>query len=79
MRGDALALQEDLDGARRQPYFDFAAGEAVGNAVEVSLHLDVVIDADPPCMLTAKQRRRHGNADDSRGAGIFDPKRAGQN
>src|SRR6266851_919253 len=50
MRGDALALQKDLDGAWRQPYLDLAAGEAVGHAVEVSFDLDVVIDADaaPP-------------------------------
>ena len=46
MRGDPLALQEDLDGARRQPHLDLAAGEAVGHAVEVRLDLDVVIDAD---------------------------------
>ena len=48
MRGDPLAFQKDLDGARRQPDLDLATGEAVGNAVEVSLDLDVVIDADPP-------------------------------
>ena len=48
MRGNALALQEDLDGARRQPHLDLTTGEAVRDAVEVSLDLDVVIDADPP-------------------------------
>ena len=48
MRGDALALEEDLDGARRQPHLDLAPGEAVRHAVEVRLDLDVVIDADPP-------------------------------
>ena len=48
MRGDALALEEDLDGARRQPRLDLAAGEAVRHAVEMRLDLDVVIDADPP-------------------------------
>ena len=47
MRGDPLALEKDLDGARRQPHLDLAAGEAVGHAVEMSLDLDVVIDADP--------------------------------
>jgi hypothetical protein len=46
MRGDTLALEKDLDGARRQPHLDFAAGEAVGHAVKVSLDLDVIIDAD---------------------------------
>src|SRR5713101_6652889 len=47
MRADALALQKDLDGTRRQPHLDLAAGEAVGDAVEVALDLDVIIDADP--------------------------------
>src|SRR5580698_393596 len=46
MRGDTLALEKDHDGTRREPHLDFAAGEAVGHAVEVSLDLDVVIDAD---------------------------------
>src|ERR1700688_3118126 len=45
---NALALKKDLAGARRQPHLALAAGEAVGDAVEVSLALDVVIDADPP-------------------------------
>src|SRR5205085_10303136 len=47
MRGDPLALEKDLDGLRRQPYLNLAAGEAVRHAVEVRLDLDVVIDADP--------------------------------
>ena len=47
MRGDPLALEEDLDGARRQPHLDLGAGEAVRDAVEVGLDLDVVVDADP--------------------------------
>jgi hypothetical protein len=47
VRGDPLALEKDLDGARRQPHLDLTAGEAVGHAVEVRLDLDVVIDADP--------------------------------
>jgi hypothetical protein len=46
MRGDALALEKDLDGARRQPDLDFAAGEAVGHAVKMRLDLDMVIEAD---------------------------------
>ena len=46
MRGDPLALEKDFDGARRQPNLDLAAGEAVGDAIEVRLDLDVVIDAD---------------------------------
>ena len=48
MRGDPLALEKDLDGARRQPHLDLAAGEPVGDAVEVGLDLDVVTDADSP-------------------------------
>ena len=47
MRGNTLSIQEDLDGARRQPHLDFATGEAVGHAVKMGLDLDVVIDADP--------------------------------
>src|SRR5271170_2581063 len=35
MRGNALAPQENLDGPRRQPHLDFAAGEAVGHAVKM--------------------------------------------
>src|SRR5512144_1458199 len=44
MRGDPLALQKELDGARRQPHLDLAAGEAIGNAVKMALDLDMVID-----------------------------------
>ena len=47
MRGNPLALEKDLDGARRQPHLDLAAGETIGHAVEVRLDLDVVIDTDP--------------------------------
>jgi hypothetical protein len=39
MSGDPLALQKDLDGARRQPHLDLAAGKAVGDAVEMALEL----------------------------------------
>src|SRR5215210_1430714 len=48
MRRDPLALEKDLDGARRQPHLDLTAGEAVRDAVEMRLDLDVVIDADAP-------------------------------
>ena len=47
MRGNPLTFEKDLDGARRQPHLDLAAGEAVGHAVEVRLDLDVIIEADP--------------------------------
>jgi hypothetical protein len=46
MAGDLLALDEDLYGTRCEPNLDFAASEAVGNAIEVMLGLDVIIDAD---------------------------------
>jgi hypothetical protein len=45
VRGDPLALKEDLDGPGGQPYVDFGASEAIGNAVIVSGNLDVIIDA----------------------------------
>src|SRR6516225_4761386 len=48
MRRDPLALQKDLDGLRRQPHLDLAAGETVRDVVKVSVNLDVVIDADTP-------------------------------
>ena len=44
--GDALALQEDLDGAQRSADFDLAAGVAVGHGVKVALDVDVIIEAD---------------------------------
>ena len=47
MHGDPLALDEDLHGAAGEPHLDLAAREAVGNAVEVTLDLDVVVDPDP--------------------------------
>jgi hypothetical protein len=46
MAGDPLAPDEDLYGTRGEPHLNFAASEAVGNAVEVMLGLDVIIDAD---------------------------------
>src|SRR5260370_32198849 len=47
MSGDPLALQKDLDGTRRQPHLDLAAGKAIGDAIEMALELDMVVDADP--------------------------------
>ena len=47
MSSDPLTLQKDLNSARCQPHLDFAAGKAVGDAVEMALELDMVIDADP--------------------------------
>ena len=47
MSSDPLALQKDLNGARCQPHLDLAPGKVVGDAVEMALELDMVIDADP--------------------------------
>src|SRR5205823_1173915 len=46
VHGNALALDEDLHGAAGEPHLDLAAREAVGNAVEMPLDIDMVIDAD---------------------------------
>jgi hypothetical protein len=48
MDGNPLAFDENLHGAVSEPHLDFAAGIAVGNAVEVVLDLDMVVDADAP-------------------------------
>jgi hypothetical protein len=42
-----LALGEDLHGSAGEAHLDLVAREAVGNAVEVALDIDVVVDADP--------------------------------
>src|ERR1700736_3866561 len=47
MSGDPLALQKDLNSARRQPHLNLAAGKAVRDAIEMALELDMIIDADP--------------------------------
>ena len=47
MSGNPLALQKDLDGSRRQPHLHLAARKAVGDAVEMTFELDVVIDTNP--------------------------------
>jgi hypothetical protein len=47
VHGNPLALGEDLHGSARQAHLDLVAREAVGNAVEVALDIDVVVDADP--------------------------------
>ncbi|MGF6429949.1 hypothetical protein ABIE91_005169 [Bradyrhizobium elkanii] len=46
MRGDPLALVEDLYGASGEPDLDFGAHKAMRDAVVMLLHLDVVIEAD---------------------------------
>ena len=47
MRGDPLALGEDLDGPTGQPDLDGFAREAIGHAVIMAIDVDVIIDADP--------------------------------
>ena len=47
MRGDPLALVEDLDGAAGDAHLDLAAREAVRDRVEVAVDLDVIVEADP--------------------------------
>src|SRR6202012_4123384 len=46
MSGDPLAPGEDLHGACGEAHLDFGAGKAVGNAVEVMIDVDVIVDAD---------------------------------
>jgi len=46
MRGDPLALEEDLDGPGGQPDVDFGAGEAVRDAIIMGVGFDVIINAD---------------------------------
>ena len=47
MRGDPLALGEDLDGPTGQSDLDGFACEAIGHAVIMAIDVDVIIDADP--------------------------------
>src|ERR1700726_1167991 len=47
MRGDALALVENLDGAGSEARLDLGADEAMRDAVVMRLDLDVIVDADP--------------------------------
>ena len=46
VHGNAFAPGEDLHGAAGEAHLDLGAREAVGNAVEMALDVDVVIDAD---------------------------------
>ncbi|MET4519046.1 hypothetical protein ABIB81_008400 [Bradyrhizobium sp. I1.7.5] len=46
MRGNPLALVEDLDGTGGEPHLDLGTREAMRNAVVMLLHLDVVVEAD---------------------------------
>src|SRR3954470_13863290 len=45
MRGDPLALVENLDGAGGEADLDLGADEAMRDAVVVRLDLDVIVDA----------------------------------
>lgn len=46
VRGDPLAAGEDLDGAGGETDLHLGAREAVGDAVEVIVDVDVVVDAN---------------------------------
>ncbi|MCP1838648.1 hypothetical protein ACVIHI_008425 [Bradyrhizobium sp. USDA 4524] len=48
MRGNPLALVEDLDSAGGEPHLDLGTSEAMRNAVVMLLHLDVVVEVDAP-------------------------------
>jgi len=62
VRGDALALMEDLDGGGGGPDLHLALGELVGYAVPVAVELDVIVDVDayrlPLAVLVALGRQR---------------------
>jgi len=47
VHSDPLAPGEDLDGAPGEAHLDLGAREAIGNAVEMALDIDVIIDANP--------------------------------
>src|SRR5260370_14477554 len=47
MRGDALALGEDLDRPAGETDLDGIAREAIGHAVIMPVDVDVIVDADP--------------------------------
>jgi hypothetical protein len=46
MRGDALAVMEDLDGTRRDAHPYLLARQLAGGRVVVLLDLDVVVEPD---------------------------------
>src|SRR5450432_2016382 len=48
MRGDPLALEENLHRPGAQPHLDLGAGEAMGNAVIMVGDIDVIVNADAP-------------------------------
>ena len=47
MDGDPLTFDKNLDSPTGEANLDLGTSEAVGNAVEVLVDLDVIIDADP--------------------------------
>jgi hypothetical protein len=46
MRGDPLALVENLDGAGGEAHLDLGADKAVRDALVMRLDFDVIVDAD---------------------------------
>src|SRR4029453_9606903 len=47
VHGDALALAEHLDGARRDPDAELFIGEAIRHAVVMVLDLDMIVEPGP--------------------------------
>src|ERR1044071_7997978 len=47
MSGDGLGLEKDFDCAPGPPPPRFVAGKAIRHGVEMTLELDMVVDADP--------------------------------
>jgi hypothetical protein len=46
MRGYAFSTMENLDRGRRSPHLHFLLGQAIRNAIETLIDLDVIIDID---------------------------------
>ncbi|RXH38650.1 hypothetical protein XH99_00795 [Bradyrhizobium nanningense] len=72
MRGDPLALVEDLYGASGEPDLDLGAHKAMRDAVVMLLHLDVVIEADAADPPLREHIRAHGQALERRPVDLFE-------
>jgi hypothetical protein len=62
VRGDALSVLEDFDGARRQAHFHRLADQGMGDGVIVTLDFDVIVEMDlgllPGRVFVALHRQR---------------------
>ena len=56
----SLAVVQDLHASRGQPYIDFLAHQLVGDAVEVAIYLNMVVDIDARLLPLAVLERRGG-------------------